>query len=299
MEEKKQPNYKDEEVLRTYTSDMVDAIRTDEASVIKIALAEKEKREREELFKKAEGTKTSKIFLTIGSIILIVAAIAGSYYLFQKKKEKETPAPTSSEVDTFITYNAQSYIDVTGVTNIIELLNAIKQQEPQIPGLVKILFLTKGTGDNSETITSKEFLSLVGTNAPSEFIRSLSGKYLLGRYLNTNAPKETDREATFLILQTSDYNQAYASALSWEKTMLKDLSTLFNINIPDTEKTLFDKSWKDIIVSNKDARVLYRENGEAVLYYVFVNKNDLVITNSMEAMKEIIARIITKNAQPL
>lgn len=299
MEEKKQPNYKDEEVLRTYTSDMVDAIRTDEASVIKIALAEKEKREREEMFKKAEGTKISKIFLTTGSIILIVAAIIGSYYLFQKKKERETPVPISSEANTFITYNTQSYVDVTGVTNVIELLNAIKQQESSSTGLVKALFITEGTGENSKTITSKEFLSLVGTNTPGELIRSLSGKYLLGKYSNKNATNSTDKSAMFLIIQTNDYNQAYASMLSWEQTMLKDLFVLFDISILDDERNLFEKSWKDIIISNKDARVLYGEDGQAILYYVFANKNDLVITNSMEAMKEIIARIITKNAQTL
>ena len=46
MEEKeKKPNYnRDSKVLRTYTSDMADAVRTNEVSVIKIALAEKEKR---------------------------------------------------------------------------------------------------------------------------------------------------------------------------------------------------------------------------------------------------------------
>jgi len=62
MEEKeKKPNYnRDSKVLRTYTSDMADAIRTDEVSVIKIALAEKEKRDREAMYQKAEGTKTSK-----------------------------------------------------------------------------------------------------------------------------------------------------------------------------------------------------------------------------------------------
>ena len=38
---------KELKTLRTYTSDMADAVRENEASVIKIALAEKEKRERD------------------------------------------------------------------------------------------------------------------------------------------------------------------------------------------------------------------------------------------------------------
>ena len=46
-ENKPQQNDTDIKVLRTYTSDMADVVRTNEMSVIKIALAEKEKREKE------------------------------------------------------------------------------------------------------------------------------------------------------------------------------------------------------------------------------------------------------------
>jgi len=298
-EEKKQPNYKDAKVLRTYTSDMVDVIRTDEVSVIKIALAEKEKREREAMYKKAEGTKTSKILLVIGGVVLIVAAIIGSYFLIQKKKEKDTPKQVASGVETFITYNAQSYIDVTNATNIIELLDTIKQQESVSQGLIKTLFLTRKTNNISELLTSKNFLSLIKTSIPGALTRSLSDKYLLGKYSNPNATNEQDKSAMFLIFQTTDYTQAYASMLSWEGTMLKDLFILFNINMGKSDNTLFEKPWKDIIINNKDARVLYNDNGEAILYYVFVNKNNLVITSSTEAIKEIISRLIIKNAKPL
>ena len=56
--------------------------------------------------------------------------------------------------------------------------------------------------------------------------------------------------------------------------MLSDLYILFNINIPESNSGLFEKEWKDIIVNNKDARVLYGESGEGILYYTFVNKNN-------------------------
>ncbi len=293
-----QQNEKDIKVLRTYTSDMVDAIRTDEASVIKIALAEKEKREQEELFKKAEGTNVSKILLIIGGVIFIVAAIIGSYYLIQKKKERETPAPISTGVQTFITYNADSYIDVTNATNVVELLNAIKQQENASTRLIKALFLTKKVNGVSEMITAKDFLSIIDSTAPGALTRSLPDKFLFGKYSNPTT-NENDKSAMFLIFEISDYNQAYASMLEWEKTMLKDLFVLFDTKISETDNGIFEKPWKDIIINNKDTRVLYGGNGEVLLYYVFVNKNTLVITSGTEALKELISRIIVKNAQPL
>jgi len=87
--------------------------------------------------------------------------------------------------------------------------------------------------------------------------------------------------------------------LDWEKNILKDLYVLFNINIPESNSVLFENQWKDIIVNNIDARVLYGANGEGILYYAFVNKNHFVITGNIEALKEIIIRLQTKNSLPL
>lgn len=298
-ENEKQINNKDIKVIRTYNSDMVDAIRINEISVIKIALAEKEKREQEALYKKAEGTNTSKIFLVIGGIILIAVAIIGSYFLIQKKKGIEIPKITTNDIETFILYNSKSYIDITNITNVSDLSDIIKQEQQNDSGLIKALFLTKKINNVSEILTSKDFLSLIKTTAPGALTRSLSDKYLLGKYSNQNAVNEQDKSAMFLVLETTDYNQAYASMLDWEKTMLKDLFILFDISIPESSNELFEKSWKDIIINNKDARALYGENGEGILYYVFVNKNNFVITNSVEALKEVITRLITKNTKSL
>jgi len=294
-ENEKKPNDKNVKVLRTYTTDMADAIRTNEVSVIKIALAEKEKREQEAKYKEAEGTNTSKIFLVIGGIILIAVAIAGSYFLIQKKKEKEIPKPIISNIETFIIYDSQANIDVTNATNARELLDIIKQGQITNSGLIKALFLTRKTNDVVDLLTSNNFFSLIGTNAPGALTRSLSDKYLLGEYSNSNAVNESDKLAMFLIFQTTNYNQTYASMLDWEKTILKDLFIFFSINISESNISLLEKPWKDIVINNKDARVLYGENGEGILYYVFVNKNNFIITSNKEALKEVISRLITKN----
>lgn len=300
MEEKEeQTNNKEIKVLRTYTSDMAEAIRDNEVSVIKIALAEKEKRENEESFKKAEGSKASKVFLAIGGIILIAAAIAGSYYLIQQKKARETPLPIMNNVETFISYDSSSYVDTTKANNIFDLLKLIDENGQNNSGLIKAMFLTRTTQEEPEILKATDFLSLINSSAPGALTRSLSGEYLLGKYSNPSAVNEKNRSATFLIFETNNYNQAYVSMLDWEKTMLKDLFILFNINIPESDTSFFEKVWKDVIINNKDARVLYGENGEGVLSYVFVNKNIFVITDNTEALKEIITRLLIKNTKPM
>lgn len=293
--EKKLNDKKDVKVLRTYTSDMVDAIRTNEISVIKIALAEKEKRDQQELYKKAEGTGFTKTLLIIGGIIFIVAAIFGSSYLIQMKKIKDTPKPSINNIETFVSYDSKLYIDVTNITNVTDLSNTIAKEQQADSGMIEALFLTNTVNKVPEVLTSKNFLSIINSTAPGALTRSLTDKYLLGKYSNPNS----NVPATFLILETTDYNQAYASMLDWEKTMLGDLYVLFNINIPDAKSPLFEKPWKDIVINNKDARVLYDENGAGILYYVFVNKNNFVITNNVDALKEVISRLIIKNTKPI
>lgn len=292
-EDKLQNNNQGLKVLRTYSSDMADAVKTNEMSVIKIALAEKEKKEKENLYKETSSPNNSKIFFAIGGIVLIIIAIIGSYFLFQKKKQNETPAPIVNNLETFIVYDSSSDIDVTNINNIVDLKSKIEQEE--ISG-IKALFLKKKSGLFSETITSNDFLSLLNTSAPGALTRSLSDKYLLGEYQDPNSPTQENSPAIFLIFETTDYNQAYASMLDWEKTMLRDLSILFNLDNFSSTNSLSGKPWRDVVVNNKDVRVLYKEDGQGLLYYSFVNKNNFVITNNLEALKEVIKRLLIKNS---
>jgi len=288
-------NDKDIKVLRTYASDMAEAVKQNEMSVIKIAMAEKEKRDREDVYKKAEGTTGSKIFFVIGGIILVIAAIIGAYFIFQQKKAKEIPQPiVSSQVETFIAYDSKLNVDVTNISNVDNLATAIREETKTNTQLVEALFLTKDVNGITGNLTTGNFLSLIGTTMPNALERSLSDKFLLGKYSEAN-----NNSGIFLIFQTTDYNQAYASMLAWEKTMANDLAKIFNMKLPvsadGTTQITPGKKWKDILINNKDVRVLYGDTGEGLIYYAFTNKNDFVITNNIEALKEIMGRLIISN----
>jgi hypothetical protein len=96
-----------------------------------------------------------------------------------------------------------------------------------------------------------------------------------------------------------DYNQAYASMLDWEKVLLSDMFLPFSINVSGDRNMLFEKPWKDIIVGNKDARILYDKEGNDILYYIFIDKSKLVITDNRDAIKEIDLRLLAKTTKPL
>jgi hypothetical protein len=300
MEENKtQPNSNEEDlqVLRTYSSDMADAVRNNEMSVIKIAMAEQKRHEMEKVYEEEKKISTSKIFLLLGGVVLIISSIIGLYFLFQKKNTDNAAQQSTNAINALISYDSQSYIDVTNISDSTTLINAIKSEldKPSKQGAIKSFFLTLNTSGVIGLISLKDFLLLMDVTASPSLIRSFSDRYMVGTY----TPAVENKPHLFLMFEIKDYNQAYAGMLAWERTMLGDMFLLFKIDVAGANSNLLNAPWKDTIINNKDVRVLYGKNNNALLYYIFVDKGNFVITDSTDTIKEIISRLLTKNTKPL
>lgn len=278
-------------VLRTYTTDMAEAIREDEISVIKIALAEKARREKEEEEKKAKGTGLTRAIFFLGGIVLLALAGAVIYFFFIKDTE-EPPVPVENKIDTFLTFDDKTFLDITKIENINQLKSSIGQELNNLSGQIKIIFFTRTMDEQKEIAPISSLFSLAKIEAPNSLTRVLSNNYLFGRY---NSFGEHEQEAPFFILETTDYNQAYISMLNWEETMLEDFYLFFEVKLPEGKTPYSYRRWNDVIIKNKDVRVIKDEYGKNLLFYSFVNKNNFVITTDIKALEEIIGRILAKN----
>ncbi len=288
--------------IRTYGSDMADAIRTNEASVIKIALAEQKKREREALTQVAQGTKTSRVFLTLGGLMFIVAAILGVSFVVQQKTKKSLPQEIIRNLPAIVSYDETLFADVTPITGRATIADGINKEisDQAKIGSIRSLFLTKLVSGTPKVITIQELIGLLEMRIPESLLSSLAQTYMIGTY----ALPETDetgklygKQHLFLLFQTTNYNQTYASLLEWEKTILDDMFLLFKIDISD--RKIFETQFKDTLIANKDARVLEKPNGTPALYYMFLDKETFIITDTKETLREIGLRLITKNTKPL
>ncbi len=299
MEEGKKQINKDGdklETLQTYMSDMADVVRDKEMSVIKIATAEQKKQEQENYYLKKKTPNKNKILFIFGGIILIILAILFSYLLIRKAKEKSLPPKIIRTIETPISYDNKITIDVTGATDkndLSKLINSrlIKNNNYK---LINAIFLTKKIDGIISPLSLVNFLSLLKTTAPDSLIRSFSKNYMLGIY----DPNNQNPPSLFLIIGIRDYPMAYARMLKWEKTMVGDLFSIFKINVSGTNSGLFEKPFSDVIIRNKDARILYNKEGIGELFYLFPNKNTLVIAKSQNAIREIITRLILKETLP-
>ncbi len=284
--------------VRTYLSDMADTVRENEISVIKVAMAEQKKREVEDLYLKEEGTPMSKTLWIVGSIILIIGASLGSYFLIQKKIQNSKPVQIS-KVETVISYDELYPVNLSDEDILVsKLISARKYANTSNKeNSIKYIPLTKDVSGVKQNISNKEFFDRISSTAPSSFVRSLSSSYMIGTYKKDYSLN--NKANLFLIFQINDYSYAYAGMLEWEKTIAKDMYDLFEFNTNKNRLQVTENKFKDIIMWNKDARIIYNENGTPMLYYIFVDNNNLVITDSGDAIKEIIDRINIKNIKPL
>jgi hypothetical protein len=294
------PNKPGTQTVRTFSSDMANAVRTNGMSVMKVALAEQKKRENDEVIEKSKGTGLTRS-LWIGGGVLLIAIGVGVYYLVSQKTTPTTIIDTPQAVAplvALIPYDQKVDINIGNAVTSADIINLLTQEidKPiQANGIRYITFNT-GTDGITRPVTSRELVKQLGLTVPTNLVISLADSYMVGTYL----PQDSGaRSHLFFMFKTKDYNTAYASLLTWENTMLDDVFTMFNINIADENKELLGKPWKDLVINNKDARVLYNTQGNPVLYYLFLNKDYFIITDDTNTIQEVTTRLITKNIKPL
>ncbi len=299
-EKKKQINTNGEklETIQTYMSDMANVVRDREMSVTKIASIEHKSREDKNYYREEKKPHNNKTFFIIGGIIIIISAVIVSYLLIQKTEEKNKPHQIIKTYETQISYNKKVTLNATNVTDKNDLFNLIN---PEIikkgnTESIKDILLTKQINNVISQLPLDSLLKLLKVTAPDSLIRSFSKNYMMGTYTPLNTNKKTN---LFLIIKIKNYNLAYAGMLEWEKTIIYDLFTFFRINIKGDNNKLLNKPFQDVIIKNKDIRVLYNEEGIGVFFYLFSNRKTLIISDSQNAIKEIITRLLIQKTKPV
>ena len=192
---------------------------------------------------------------------------------------------------TFIPSDNQVVVDATTVTDINGMSKLIREQIIPTDKIqsIKLIFVNKDVDTVPTKLELTDFLSTINTTASGSLIRSLSNEYLIGTYQDS-----VQTPSLFFMFETKNYNQTYPGMLDWEKTMINDLSPFFNIDILSPNKVILDAQFKDLIIANKDTRVLYDQNGKGVLYYAFVSKDKFIITDNINTIKKIISILQTQ-----
>ncbi len=278
--------------LRTYQSDVEGILKGGEGSLVKIAVAENEKRFREGFVATDVPEPTHSKFIIITSIVLVIVGLGAVVTLYLLKGGKETTTNTATTIAPIILADSEKNISLSGLDRDKIIGTLVKEKQTLTATLSHIinLKLTDGTGETASQISAQNFLAKLNSQAPNELTRTLKDNFSFGLYaLNNNRP--------FLILKTSYYQNAFAGMLSWEKNMKEDLGPIFippqPTVAPSTSADVLNKNmlFEDVVVKNRDARAL-RGSGGIIFLYSFPDKDTIVITTDADTLEAVSGKLL-------
>jgi hypothetical protein len=274
-------------VLRTFSSDLADAIKSGEASMVKIAMAEQKKKEAEyENF--SPQSKKNKFFIMGSSVLVALGIIGIGFYFLYGRSQPEQVVNTTPQFQSLIYANQNKGYDLTDlernqVQNIIQ--NEIKNASVGNNEILNMYFITKDNV-NATKLNSQQFFTAIGASIPGRAARTLANDFMLGIHKGTVSDKNTP----FILLNTTDYDSMYAGMLEWEPKMMDDFFIMFNISVAGDKNYLLTKSFQDGTFRNIDIRTLLDKDGNTVIMYGFINPRTVIITASQETFAEVMNR---------
>lgn len=285
--------------LRTFEGDVADAVKNKNASVVKIAVAESVKKQKsgEMLEPPTPVFKNLAIFLM--SLLLVGG---GGYLVYTFYYVPKTVAPATKEfaVESLVAPDTQKEFPVSAANagSIGQAILDTKTGVNKALNAVTELYFTQIQNGVKSLIESSIFVNLLSPNVPSPFVRSLSPRFMFGFH-------EFNGTHPFLILKTTFYQSAFAGMLKWEETMADDLNTLFirpslitntEAGKPSTTADFLRRSkpFVDVVIKNKDVRMLTDEYEHPMLLYTFADKDTIILTTNEFTLKEILDRMTNR-----
>ncbi len=224
-----------------------------------------------------------KLFYLLLSMIFILGGIIVVYYVYNESQlAKKNAAPNIAMVHkSVVSADSQTTIAIDGLTpGQIRDKIVGEMQTAQPTNTVKEIIINKTTNSIATNVTGPQMLDIMGITPPDILKRSLTDDWMLGIY---EAP---DGSKDIFVIATQDFFQnTFAGLLSWEGTMMSDLSPF------TASGTIVQGQFIDGITSNKDVREFKSSDGSVILLYSMIDNQHIVFASKEATIKEIIYRL--------
>ena len=272
--------------VRTFSTDLAEAVREHGGSVVRVAIEEEEAHRRD--YEEASiKSRKNMAFVIIGTL-LVIGGIVAVVWGIKHKEAATVVVPVVNVVPTsIIASDAAKTIDITGMP-VGEIVAAIQKQvaNPSIQsGQIENIILTSTSGSIAGRPTASDFLSTLGTHAPSSFLLALSNDYMLGTYLNGT------QDNLFLVVHGTSHDFLLSGMLAWEPWLFNDLVPLFGINTSSlTKAQLQNMTFNDTVIGNHDARAVLAADGSPILYYSFLDQDTILFATDPKTLNQAVSK---------
>lgn len=272
--------------VRTFSSDLANAIREKGGSVVRIAIAEEEKHRKEQENVSIKSKKN--IVMIVASIILMIGAIAVVVWGYQQKQAASVVTPVVNVLPpSILSVEDSATIDTTAM-QVADVVSAVRSRVATATvraGTMQNLLLSQKVSGIASPISISQFLSVLGAHAPADFVRALSKDFMLGLY------SYNGQNNLFLIVHGTAHDFVLAGIINWESNLMSDLGPLFGFDPTDPAAAkLLKVPFTDTIIENREARAILGANNKPVLFYSFLDPNTIIITTDPKTLTEAILR---------
>lgn len=274
-------NPEDLKQIRTYQGDVAEALGRQNESLISIQQAEALKRREagESLPSQNESRRKDFLYLFIGSAFFIIVGAIGAWYGYKEVVRRSAPPLITKPETELVTPNSEVILDITGKNReaFASSMNTLTADLGEAE--LKHVDVRNGASSLASSTPTAQFLNILEVRAPGSLVRAFSPIFMLGGL----------GEEQFIIIRLSSFENAFAGMLSWEGDMAEDLIPIF-ANANSLQANGEGNVFKDVIVKNKDVRVL-EAAGEPVLLYTFFDNNMLIIGESYKTLEILMERL--------
>ncbi|MFA6177781.1 MAG: hypothetical protein WC694_02730 [Candidatus Paceibacterota bacterium] len=270
-------------IVETFAGDMAEILENDrEGLVKKIIHKEKEYEEKKKNF--SPESKENKLFMFVSFLFLFFALLILFFFFVKKENnvvqvEKRFTPIIFNDRNTFLEVSELKKEEIA--QTVLGEINTTKVKVGGVEGI----YLT----ENKQIIGFRRFLTLIKSNFVSNISLSDNTLFFNDNFLLGGVILESKN--FFILLKVRSFADVFDALHSWEEKMFFDLNGFFGLNLSADTNYLLTKEFQDGIVENKNARILYDKDNKAVLMYVFGDDNSVVISNSQNAVHEIMLRL--------
>ena len=269
--------------LRTYSSDMAKALKQNQGSVIKIAMAEQARKNQVAEVPVETKKKRTWIILIVLSVLLGFSALGVAWY-FGSPRGVTVEKPASLQ-DSMIFVEKEKVFSLSGgrSTILLNLKQAQKEMESNPGQMMNVYGVV-----NDQSGTRKAKFSDVATALGMETSKSFSVDTVKDFMLGIDSTEI--RSSYFMIIESDSFDSLFGGMIAWEKTILRDTYDIFDISTVEAEAN-FTTKWNDKVIKNKDMRILYGESGETVLLYGYAENDIVILTDNQETFDRVLGRL--------
>ena len=268
--------------IRTFQGDVAEALEKQRESLVSIQRAEQ--------LKKSSGWSAPSMpesiqkrkqffYLLLGSLFFIVLGAIGIKFGFNEFLRKTAPPEIAVPENRFLSASTEMALDLSGASRETIITSLSTTTEGVSRGELKHIVLNKIVGEETELLTTSEFLKALESRAPGNLVRAFDPLFMYGVL----------GDSVFLIIRLVSFENAFAGMLTWEKSLGQDIGPLFAtreflISLP------LEPVFMDLTDRNKDIRILSLDN-QPIFLYSFFDNDTLIITDTLETLRTLIDRL--------